>query len=214
MGAPRQRLLPEYLYSSRGAVVALAGTSTTSSSSSSSRNSNSRGAQPGLGHVQDVLRRFRLGTCFEERSRRERCNNATGGNASPYGSGKFMIPAASEPGKIPMYSAEFYAACTVGGILSCGITHTGVTPLDIVKCNMQVHHLLLRISCPSISIPAPHILFLIIKFVTSSSFSHHISLHQASLRNLCKCTNSSPMLVIPLIISNDSLEIVSFTMQD
>lgn len=150
MGAPRQRLLPEYLYSSRGAVVALAGTSTTSSSSSSSNrnsNSNSRGAQPGLGHVQDVLRRFRLGTCFEERSRRERCTNATGGNASPYGSGKFMIPAASEPGKIPMYSAEFYAACTVGGILSCGITHTGVTPLDIVKCNMQVHHLLLRISC-------------------------------------------------------------------
>lgn len=149
MGAPRQRLLPEYLYSSRGAVVALAGTSTTSSSSSSNRNSNSnsRGAQPGLGHVQDVLRRFRLGTCFEERSRRERCTNATGGNASPYGSGKFMIPAASEPGKIPMYSAEFYAACTVGGILSCGITHTGVTPLDIVKCNMQVHHLLLRISC-------------------------------------------------------------------
>jgi len=26
----------------------------------------------------------------------------------------------------------------VGGILSCGITHTLVCPLDIVKCRMQV----------------------------------------------------------------------------
>ncbi|XP_002983785.2 mitochondrial phosphate carrier protein 3, mitochondrial, partial [Selaginella moellendorffii] len=50
----------------------------------------------------------------------------------------FFIPAASEPGKIPLYSAEFYAACTAGGILSCGLTHTFVTPLDIVKCNMQI----------------------------------------------------------------------------
>jgi solute carrier family 25 phosphate transporter 3 len=47
-----------------------------------------------------------------------------------------MIPAASEK-KIEMYSAEYYAACTVGGILSCGLTHMAVTPLDVVKCNMQ-----------------------------------------------------------------------------
>ncbi|KAH9791653.1 mitochondrial phosphate transporter [Citrus sinensis] len=37
-----------------------------------------------------------------------------------------------------MYSPAFYAACTVGGILSCGLTHTAVTPLDLVKCNMQI----------------------------------------------------------------------------
>lgn len=49
-----------------------------------------------------------------------------------------MIPAPSEPGKIEMYSPQFYAACTVGGILSCGLTHMAVTPLDLVKCNMQV----------------------------------------------------------------------------
>lgn len=40
--------------------------------------------------------------------------------------------------KVEMYTPAFYAASAVGGILSCGPTHTAVTPLDIVKCNMQV----------------------------------------------------------------------------
>ncbi|XP_057800524.1 mitochondrial phosphate carrier protein 3, mitochondrial-like [Salvia miltiorrhiza] len=53
-------------------------------------------------------------------------------------SGGFMIQAPNEPGKIEMYSSQFYAACTVGGILSCGLTHMAVTPLDLVKCNMQI----------------------------------------------------------------------------
>jgi len=46
------------------------------------------------------------------------------------------IPAAAEGG-IKMYSPAFYAACAFGGVLSCGLTHTMVTPLDVVKCNMQ-----------------------------------------------------------------------------
>ena len=51
----------------------------------------------------------------------------------------FVIPAPSEPSKkIELYSPAFYAACTFGGILSCGLTHMTVTPLDLVKCNMQV----------------------------------------------------------------------------
>ncbi|CAN6709121.1 unnamed protein product [Malus baccata var. baccata] len=50
-----------------------------------------------------------------------------------------VIPSPSEPlGKIEMYSPSFYAACTFGGILSCGLTHMAVTPLDLVKCNMQI----------------------------------------------------------------------------
>ncbi|RWR86948.1 mitochondrial phosphate carrier protein 3, mitochondrial [Cinnamomum micranthum f. kanehirae] len=58
---------------------------------------------------------------------------------SSNGSSKaFVVPAPSEPGKIEMYSPAFYAACTVGGILSCGPTHTAVTPMDLVKCNMQI----------------------------------------------------------------------------
>ena len=41
------------------------------------------------------------------------------------------------------YSCEFgsgtyYAYCGLGGLLSCGITHTLVTPLDLVKCRLQV----------------------------------------------------------------------------
>jgi solute carrier family 25 phosphate transporter 3 len=35
-------------------------------------------------------------------------------------------------------SAKFYGLCAVGGILSCGITHTAVVPLDLVKCRIQV----------------------------------------------------------------------------
>lgn len=50
---------------------------------------------------------------------------------------KVFVPAAGE-GKVEMYSPQFYAACTVGGVLSCGLTHMAVTPLDLVKCNMQV----------------------------------------------------------------------------
>nr|GME05212.1 mitochondrial phosphate carrier protein 3, mitochondrial-like [Ipomoea batatas] len=52
----------------------------------------------------------------------------------------FVIPAPKETSKkIEMFSPAFYAACTFGGILSCGLTHTAVTPLDVVKCNMQIY---------------------------------------------------------------------------
>lgn len=51
----------------------------------------------------------------------------------------FIVQAPREPAKkIEMFTPAYYAACTAGGILSCGLTHTGVTPLDLVKCNMQV----------------------------------------------------------------------------
>ncbi|KAF4385676.1 hypothetical protein F8388_010232 [Cannabis sativa] len=51
----------------------------------------------------------------------------------------FVVPSPAESGrKIEMYSPAFYAACTAGGILSCGLTHMAVTPLDLVKCNMQI----------------------------------------------------------------------------
>ncbi|XP_062522632.1 solute carrier family 25 member 3-like [Corticium candelabrum] len=35
-------------------------------------------------------------------------------------------------------SAKYYAICGFGGILSCGLTHTALVPLDLVKCRIQV----------------------------------------------------------------------------
>ncbi|XP_065183922.1 solute carrier family 25 member 3-like [Sycon ciliatum] len=35
-------------------------------------------------------------------------------------------------------SAKYFALCGFGGVLSCGLTHTAVVPLDLVKCRVQV----------------------------------------------------------------------------
>lgn len=51
---------------------------------------------------------------------------------------KASSSAQAKTGEIVMYSPKFYAACTFGGILACGLTHTAVTPLDLVKCRRQV----------------------------------------------------------------------------
>jgi len=40
--------------------------------------------------------------------------------------------------KIELFSGNYFAACTLGGIIACGPTHTAVTPLDLVKCRRQV----------------------------------------------------------------------------
>ncbi|OAA42945.1 mitochondrial phosphate carrier protein 2 [Beauveria brongniartii RCEF 3172] len=37
-----------------------------------------------------------------------------------------------------LYSGSYYAACTFGGLLACGLTHAAVTPLDLVKTRRQV----------------------------------------------------------------------------
>jgi len=46
--------------------------------------------------------------------------------------------AQAKAGNIELYSPKYYAACTLGGLLACGVTHTAVTPLDLVKCRRQV----------------------------------------------------------------------------
>jgi solute carrier family 25 phosphate transporter 3 len=38
-----------------------------------------------------------------------------------------------------VHDMAYYQKCMMGGILSCGITHTIVCPLDIVKCRMQAN---------------------------------------------------------------------------
>jgi len=49
------------------------------------------------------------------------------------------VMAAINPGESCEFgSAKYFALCGFGGILSCGITHTAVVPLDLVKCRIQV----------------------------------------------------------------------------
>lgn len=47
-------------------------------------------------------------------------------------------PTPAAPGEVPYGSLEYYLKCAVGGALSCGLTHTAVVPLDLVKCRIQV----------------------------------------------------------------------------
>jgi solute carrier family 25 phosphate transporter 3 len=51
---------------------------------------------------------------------------------------KASSKAQAKAGRIEMYTAKYYAACTFGGLLACGLTHTAVTPMDLVKCRRQV----------------------------------------------------------------------------
>jgi solute carrier family 25 phosphate transporter 3 len=62
--------------------------------------------------------------------------------------GKNKITASENPRKLAFAagkrevivgSAEYYALCAFGGALSCGLTHTAVVPLDLVKCRIQVN---------------------------------------------------------------------------
>lgn len=39
--------------------------------------------------------------------------------------------------KVP-HDIGYYSKALIGGALACGVTHAGITPLDVTKCNMQV----------------------------------------------------------------------------
>lgn len=49
-----------------------------------------------------------------------------------------LMPAVSENYSCEFGSSKYYALCGLGGIVSCGLTHTLVVPLDLVKCRIQV----------------------------------------------------------------------------
>ena len=59
--------------------------------------------------------------------------------AAPAAAARPVAFSAAEPAKkaMAMYSPQCYMAFSAGGVLSCGLTHMLVTPLDVVKCNMQ-----------------------------------------------------------------------------
>ncbi len=37
-----------------------------------------------------------------------------------------------------VHDATYYLKCMIGGMLGCGLTHTAIVPLDVVKCRKQV----------------------------------------------------------------------------
>lgn len=49
-----------------------------------------------------------------------------------------FLHAGNEEHSCEFGSMKYYALCGFGGILSCGLTHTAVVPLDLVKCRIQV----------------------------------------------------------------------------
>lgn len=51
---------------------------------------------------------------------------------------KASAMAQAKTGTIELYSGKYYATCTFGGLMACGLTHWAVTPLDLVKCRRQV----------------------------------------------------------------------------
>jgi solute carrier family 25 phosphate transporter 3 len=36
------------------------------------------------------------------------------------------------------HDLSYYFKCVIGGALACGLTHTAIVPLDVVKCRRQV----------------------------------------------------------------------------
>merc|ERR1719238_259619 len=55
---------------------------------------------------------------------------------SPSGDNKPWNARFSHP--IP-HDNSYYFKCMIAGVLSCGVTHTMICPLDVVKCNMQTN---------------------------------------------------------------------------
>jgi len=53
-------------------------------------------------------------------------------------SNPFSKPIAASGKEVEFGSADYYLKCCIGGSLSCGLTHTIIVPLDLVKCRMQV----------------------------------------------------------------------------
>lgn len=53
-------------------------------------------------------------------------------------------------GPVP-HDAKYYVGCMLAGALACGVTHAGMTPIDVTKCNMQVCSRMLSTRFPRFS---------------------------------------------------------------
>merc|ERR1712241_619345 len=59
--------------------------------------------------------------------------------STPCDNRNLVAAAAAEGDSCEFGSTKYFALCGFGGLLSCGLTHTLVTPLDLVKCRLQVN---------------------------------------------------------------------------
>merc|ERR1711931_264581 len=66
------------------------------------------------------------------------CSGSEVVEVKPNATRNLMMAAAAEGESCEFGSMTYYAYCGLGGILSCGITHTAVVPLDLVKCRILV----------------------------------------------------------------------------
>lgn len=62
-------------------------------------------------------------------------------------------------------SVKYFLLCGLGGILSCGSTHTAIVPLDLVKCRIQVSN-----SSGRIGYRSPSLYFEFVWVVSFSNF--------------------------------------------
>lgn len=37
------------------------------------------------------------------------------------------------------HDLSYYKKCTTGGLLACGLTHTAIVTLDLIKCRKQIN---------------------------------------------------------------------------
>lgn len=40
---------------------------------------------------------------------------------------------------MPEHDLGYYVKCMIGGAMACGLTHAGITPVDLVKCRKQIY---------------------------------------------------------------------------
>lgn len=69
---------------------------------------------------------------------RAQCEEASGDNTQLVPTRTIQAADAIPGDACEFGSLHYFALCGVGGILSCGSTHTFVVPLDLVKCRLQV----------------------------------------------------------------------------
>ncbi|KAF7476061.1 solute carrier family 25 member 3 isoform X1 [Marmota monax] len=65
-------------------------------------------------------------------------SSPTGPPGPPRRSRNLAAAAVEEQYSCDYGSGRFFILCGLGGIISCGTTHTALVPLDLVKCRMQV----------------------------------------------------------------------------